>query len=69
MAYGMVTDMKGKSMRNTANRPLPVVSRDTNIPLISLEDYEVVRREAFVRRRKTAISKETRPRKDERKKE
>ena len=56
-------------MRNTANRPLPVVSRESNIPLISLEDYEVVRREAFVRIRKTAIFKEPEPRKDERKKE
>ena len=56
-------------MRNTANRPLPVVSRESNIPLISLENYEVVRREVFVRRRKTAIAKEAEPQKDERKKE
>ena len=61
--------MEEKTMRNTANRPLPVVSRDANIPLISLENYEVVRRESFVRIRKTAIPKESKPRKDERKKE
>ena len=61
--------MEEKTMRNTANRPLPVVSRDTNILLISLEDYEVVRRESFARIRKTAISKESKPRKDERKQE
>ena len=56
-------------MRNTENRPMPVVSRNGNIPLISLADYEVVHREYFVRRRKTAVFKETEPRKDERKKE
>ena len=64
----MVTDME-KIIRNEIRRPLPVVRRDTNIPLISLENYEIVRRELFSRPRKAALPAGTAPRKDKSKKE
>ncbi len=58
-----------KILRNEIRRPLPVVRRDTNIPLISLENYEIVRRELFSRPRKAAPPVGTAPRKDKSKKE
>ena len=64
----MVTDME-KIIRNEIRRPLPVVRRDTNIPLISPENYEIMHRELFSRPRKAAPPVGTVPRKDKSKKE
>ena len=61
--------MEEKIMRKGTGRPLPVVCSDNNIPLISLDNYVVVRREFFSRRRKAAPPRKVEPRKEEGKKE
>lgn len=65
----MVTEMDRTIMRTERGRALPVIRKEGNIPLISLENYEIVRRELFSRPRKAALPRDTESRKDERKKE
>ena len=56
-------------MRKAARRPVPVVRLDSNIPLIALENYEVVRREMFSRPQTAFLLRKAETGKDEHNKE